>query len=64
MTTPLKPPASEAPHEPVNPDIYGNTIIVTCDEMFEFTDVVSQPADAWPWPEPPFVRATRKETDA
>ena len=54
------PPASETPRESANPDICGNTITVTCDELFTFTDDISQPADAWPWPEPPFVRAKRK----
>lgn len=33
----------------------GDTITISCDHFFEFVENESQPADAWPFPEPPFI---------
>jgi hypothetical protein len=33
---------------------------VSFDEYFEFEENGSQPASAWPWPEPAFIRESKQ----
>jgi hypothetical protein len=45
-----------SPKTSAPPDKSGETVTVSCDELIEFEENGSQPASAWPWPEPAFVR--------
>jgi hypothetical protein len=61
MTPHPETPATESTPERADSQIQGATTTITCDELYEFVDDLSQPANAWPWPEPPFVKSTPQE---
>lgn len=47
-------------NEVIPADKAGDTTTISCDELIEFEENDSQPASAWPWPEPPFEKDHEK----